>query len=506
VGNMLAERAAEFAALSALSERSGEERGRALGPAAPADPAILVVDVRGQVRHCTGGAAGLLGRSPTAVHGSALSELMPELPLRRETPGYNLAYLILNFGPDLWHEMSVLGADGQSRVLMMSFAVLHLDRHNWLLVSLREPEPAAQSRDHLEQLIARLAGSPEPAMITTASGLIAYANPAYEALTGYRLDELVGQGPSLLKSGLHPPEFYQTLWQTLNDGGTYHAVFTDRAKGGRLFYLDETIRPFMDRQGQITHFVATGRDISAQVVAQQELKHRADFDGLTGLANRYLLRDRLHQEIARARREAGMFALVCVDLDGFKGINDRLGHLAGDAALRAVAAQLAQAVREMDTVARWGGDEFLLILPGVFEPVDLASVLSKILASVAGVPSDPKTRTPITLSAGAAIFPADADDADELIRKADLAMYQAKIRGGNGYCAWDTALWQRGGRGTRVPPELPHPAPAAPAREVFAAPLPAQAVAAPSWRARAERKHLTCVQGGAKGVRGGAHA
>lgn len=480
MGTKLATRAAQSAVAAAqqftqqfTEQFTEQEREREPAPVVLTDQATMVVDARGQIRHCSRGAAELLDRSPQLLQGHALTDVLPDLPLRQATPGYNLAYLCFHFGADTWHEASAVGADGDPVQVEVSIAVVQLDRHIWLLVSLRPAQAAMRPRGHMAHLIATLAASSEAAVVTSAEGIIEYANPAYEALTGYGMQELLGQSTRILKSGLHSPDFYQALWEALSAGRTYRAVFANRAKDGRLFYLDEMIRPFLDRYGRITHYVATGRDVSAQVMAQKELQHRADFDGLTGLANRYLLRDRLNQEIARARREGGMFALVCVDLDGFKAINDRLGHLAGDNALRAVSARLTEAVREMDTVGRWGGDEFLLILPGVFEPLDLAAVLSKLLASVASVPNDPRTRTPITLSAGAAIFPSDADDAEELIRKADLAMYQSKVRGGNSYCTWGSGVWgERGGKMVEIG-------------------------SAHARRGRLSGSHLTCVRGGA---------
>ena len=441
-----------------------------------ADQAMVVVDAHGLIRHCSGEAAELFAASPHALRGRSLADVMPQLPLRRETPGYNLAFLLMNFAPGAWHRASVRAHDGSARVVEFSLALMRLGRQTWLLMNLREArqEPEFQIPSHLERLMASLASNSDAAVVTSPAGVIEYVNPAYETLSGFAFSEVVGQTQRLIKSGVHPPSFYQALWQTLEAGRSFRAVFANRAKDGHLYHLDQVIRPFMDRGGRITHYVSTGRDVSHQVLAQQELQHRADFDSLTGLANRYLLRDRLHQEIARARRESTMFALVCVDLDRFKAINDHCGHLAGDATLRAVSAQIARAVREMDTLGRWGGDEFLLILPGVYEPADVQAVLAKIVASVGALPPEVRTLAPVTLSVGAAIFPADADEADSLIHKADLAMYQAKLRGGNGYCAWGTALWEHVGK---------------------------IAGAEKSPRVRSGRRgHLTCLRGGG-GVR-----
>jgi diguanylate cyclase (GGDEF)-like protein/PAS domain S-box-containing protein len=449
-----------------MEEMAWMERGGA--QAALGDQALLVIDVHGLIRHCTARAGGLLTQSPAALRGRPCTEVLPDLPLRRQTPGYNLAYLMMAYAPGDWHQGDVLAGDGRQLRLDLSLTVLNLGKHFWILVGLRLPPPEIQLRNHLDRLIAGLAASQEAAVVTNPMGIIEYVNPAYEALTGYGLGEAVGQTQRILKSGLHPPPFYQALWDALRAGRAHRAVFANRARNGKLFYLDEVLRPFMDRQGRITHFVSIGRDVTHQILVQEELQHRANFDGLTGLANRQLLMDRLCQEIARARREAGKFALVCVDLDSFKAINDRYGHAAGDAALRGVSAQLVQAVREMDTVARWGGDEFLLMLPGVFEPMDVAAVLRKIVASVHGPMAGP-CWIPITLSAGAAVFPADGDEADQLIQMADAAMYQAKNRGGNGYCTWSAAARGRAAESVKATPRL--------------------------RRARPGRAQLTCVHG-----------
>jgi diguanylate cyclase (GGDEF)-like protein/PAS domain S-box-containing protein len=477
VETMLAVSAAGTVAQSKATEYKEEEaRTRGGMSAAPADQAMVMVDAHGLIRHCSRGAGELLASPPQAVRGKSLSKLMPDLPLRRETPGYNLAYLIMNYAPGAWHAGCIRTAEGRPVLVEFSMVPMRLGRQTWLLLNLREKSPEPQFQNHLERLIVSLGGSREAAVVTSPAGVIEYVNPAYEVLTGYGLSEVVGQTQRILKSGEQPSSFYQALWETLAAGRTFRGVFANRAKDGHLFHVDQVIRPFMDRGGRVTHYVATCRDVSHQIRAQEELRHRAEFDGLTGLANRYLLCDRLHQEIARARREHGMFALVCVDLDRFKAINDVRGHLAGDSVLRAVSSQLVQAVREMDTLGRWGGDEFLLILPGVCEPVDVQAVLAKIVASVQEVSPEMDALPPVTLSAGAAIFPADADEADDLIHKADLAMYQAKLRGGNGYCAWGTALWERAPKGEPAKPGgAPRPRRTSPARG-----------------------HLTCVRGGAR--------
>lgn len=427
------------------------ERDRGAGLVAMVEQAMLVVDSYGQIRHCSAGAGKILARSPRSLRGKPLREVMPDLPLGPKTPGYNLVYLIMTYPQGRWHRGEVVTSDGARLRVEISLEPMEIGRQHWVFLELRRYYPSIPCRHDLERLIRGLAGTPEAAMVTDLEGRIEYVNAAYEGLTGYIVDELRGQHPSAILS-LHLPQDLELERElALQAGNSHRAIVSGRSRNGGFIYLDETARPFVDRDGRITHHIFIGRDVSSQMLAQEELLQRANFDGLTGLANFYLLKDRLRQEIARARREDSLFAVICVDLDHFKAINDQHGHLAGDAALRVVAKCLTESVRNMDTVARCGGDEFLLILPGVFEPVDLAAVLAKIVGSVRGHEAVADLQVPITLSAGAAVFPADAEDPDTLIHLADLAMYQAKTRGGNASCTWGTALPTPGGAGAYRP-------------------------------------------------------
>lgn len=278
----------------------------------------------------------------------------------------------------------------------------------------------------LEQAILQ---TQDAVLITSDSGKILFVNPAFEKDTGYTTTEVLGQTPSVLKSGEHPPEFYALLWKTLRKGSVFRGVFVNRRKNGRLYHEEKTITPIRNRQGAITHFVSTGRDVSERIAAQQRMEHLANYDVLTGLPNRSLFLDRLRHAIDRCQRDKTIPVLLYVDLDRFKTINDTLGHGAGDAVLMSVAARLRVVLRAQDTVARLGGDEFAIILEGVDGSEDGARVSDTLLRAFQK-PFDIDGRTLyVGLSIGIACYPADGDDVESLVKHADIAMFHAKMSG-----------------------------------------------------------------------------
>lgn len=214
----------------------------------------------------------------------------------------------------------------------------------------------------LERASWLLESSGDAGIITDPVGTIQYVNPAFEALTGYDRQQALGRTPAILKSGRQPDEFYRLMWATLHAGREFRGVLLNRRRDGSLFHEEKTIRPLFDEQGDISHFMSCGRDVSQRVAAQEKLRHEATHDWLTGLPNRSLFLDRLQQALSHAQRSAERVAVALIDLNGFKAINDEHGHRAGDAALRAIAQRLPGCLRQSDTAARLGGDEFALLL------------------------------------------------------------------------------------------------------------------------------------------------
>jgi diguanylate cyclase (GGDEF)-like protein/PAS domain S-box-containing protein len=292
------------------------------------------------------------------------------------------------------------------------------------------------------QILARAIEQTDDAvMITRSDGVIEYVNPGFERITGYRSGDIIGRRPSILASGMHPPAFYSELWRTLGRGESFRSVFTNRRSSGELYYEEKTISPIRGADETISHFVATGKDVTERIAAERRLEYLANYDALTGLPNRSLLHDRLAQAIQRAHRLGKGVAVQFVDLDRFKLINDTLGHNAGDRVLIEAASRLRQCLRATDTVARLGGDEFILIQEGVGNPDEVEQVARKVLDAFAPCfPVAPPQGLFVSVSVGLALYPGDGLTPDELLMRADLAMYRAKEGGRNSFRFFEAAM------------------------------------------------------------------
>ena len=267
---------------------------------------------------------------------------------------------------------------------------------------------------------------PESVIVTDRDGRIQYVNATCERVTGYTRAELIGRTPALLKSGTHEADFYRELWSALLAGREFRAIFTNRRKNGELYCEEKFIRPLG------TGFVSCGRDVTERSQELKRLAHAATHDSLTGLPNRSLFLDRLGQAMREAQRRREPFTVAVLDVDRFREANNRHGHLAGDAALQAVAARTRGCLREADTVARIGGDEFGLILSGAAADA-AARVLEKIVAANAAPVLFRESALALSVSVGACTYPDCGSDELELRERADLRMYEAKRAGGNRY-------------------------------------------------------------------------
>lgn len=265
---------------------------------------------------------------------------------------------------------------------------------------------------------------PDAIMVTDRAGTIEYVNAVCERLTGYAAAELVGARPALLKSGRHEADFYRALWRALLAGEEFRAVFCNRKKSGALYYEEKIIRPLG------AGFASFGRDVTERAHEHERLAHAATHDSLTDLPNRRLFLDRLEQALRHAARHAEALTVALMDLDRFRDVNNRFGHFAGDAVLRAVASRTRACLREADTVARIGGDEFALILSGA-GPAEAQGVLRKIVAAnAAPVPFEGvELRASVSVGACAAANFA----VEELLERADRRLYEAKAAGGSRY-------------------------------------------------------------------------
>lgn len=273
----------------------------------------------------------------------------------------------------------------------------------------------------------------EAIMITDASNNILAVNPAFTVISGYAAEEVTGKNPRIFASGLMDSDFYKNLWSEINATGKWQGEMVDRRKNGEIFAEWLSISALRDLSGKLTHHVALMTDISERKAAEARMVYLAQHDLLTDLPNRLLFQDRLQQAINHAERQQTNVALLFMDLDRFKDVNDTLGHNLGDLLLKEVAHRIQQSVRSSDTISRQGGDEFVIMLPDLVDLGDIMLVVDKLIDSMAK-PYDLNGHVVyVTTSVGVSVYPQDGVDIETLIRNADTAMYQAKDAGRNDY-------------------------------------------------------------------------
>jgi len=266
-------------------------------------------------------------------------------------------------------------------------------------------------------------------VVTNALGTILSVNQAFIQLTGYSREEAVGNNPRMLQSGRHDAAFYKTLWGTVLTTGHWHGDVWDRRKDGGIYPKFLSISAIKNANKKLTNFIGIFYDNSERKTVEERLDHLAHYDALTGLPNRSLLLDRLEQAVERSIRLGIKVALLYLDLDHFKLVNDSLGHSAGDELLKIVAQRAKTCVRGVDTVARLGGDEFVVLVPDLQASDDITTVASKLLDALTppyAISANTATCTP---SIGISIYPDDSASVDELMKHADTAMYQVKQSG-----------------------------------------------------------------------------
>lgn len=294
-----------------------------------------------------------------------------------------------------------------------------------------------QSEERLQLLASVFTHANEGILISRADGTILDINEGFSRITGYSLADVLGKTPRILASGLQDKAFYALMWQTLISLGQWRGEVWNRRKNGELYAALLTISAVHDAQGQVSHYVALSSDISALKAHEAQLEKMAHFDNLTGLPNRLMLMDRLQQAMPQAQRRAQRLALVFIDLDGFKEVNDQYGHEAGDLVLQTVASRMKHALRVGDTLARLGGDEFVAVLLDVSDLHLFEALLQRLLAAAAQPVAVGELTLHVSASLGVTFYPQAEDlGADQLLRQADQAMYRAKLAGKNRFAVF----------------------------------------------------------------------
>ncbi|MFC5300733.1 EAL and GGDEF domain-containing protein [Azospira restricta] len=335
-------------------------------------------------------------------------------------------------GGEAPEEMRIRNADGEDVPVEVSTSVVENGGRKQLQAIFRDISARRRAEEGLRLAQRVFDVGEEVILITDAERRIITVNPAFTRVTGFSREEAVGQTPGFLSSGRQPPEFYAAMWAAIERDGVWQGELWNRRKNGEVFPAWLTISAYRDSEGKVINYIGISSDISERHAAEARIRQLAYYDPLTRLPNRTLLQDRVDQVLAQTRREGTLAALLFIDLDHFKTINDSLGHFTGDQLLCAVAQRMSECVRKTDTVARLGGDEFVVVCSET-SIEGTAGVARKILKAVSQSFQTDGHQLTVTPSVGISLFPQDGDDFETLLKHADTAMYRAKESGRNAY-------------------------------------------------------------------------
>jgi len=343
-------------------------------------------------------------------------------------------YPALAAGGDFSEERHYLRQDGSQFWALVSGCALDPLHPNdgsiWVYADITSRKEAEEKLRLSATVLEHIA---DGVMVVDPAGIIVAVNPAFTQITGYPEAEALGRHSSLTRSQRHDAAFYQAMWDALIASGFWRGEIWHQRKNGDIYLEWLTISAVRDTQGVTTHYVGVFSDITLLKESQEKLDHMAHHDPLTALPNRLLFHDRLQHALLRAARDQEQLAILFIDLDRFKNVNDTLGHHIGDELLKKVAGQLAARLREGDTLARLGGDEFIVLLERVDGEYGATQVAEKLMTMFEQPFTVADHELFVTCSVGISLYPDDALDLNMLIRNADVAMYQAKARGRNGY-------------------------------------------------------------------------
>lgn len=315
--------------------------------------------------------------------------------------------------------------DGSSIIGLMSARIIEIKGESCLLSITRDITHRMQAESSLRRLTQAVEQSPVSIVITDLEANIEYVNSTFTKVSGYALEEVQGKNPRILQSGKTPKSRYDEMWACLTAGEDWRGELINRSKDGNEYIESALISPVRDANGNITHYLAINQNVTEKKRDEEKIQQLAHFDQLTGLPNRTLLGQRFSYALSLAQRNNESLAVMFLDLDHFKNINDTLGHSVGDRFLMEVANRLASSIRDEDTVSRLGGDEFILVFPGT-DADGAALIASKLIASVSKPYQIEHHELIGTPSIGIAIYPNDGDNFEDLLKNADTAMYRVK--------------------------------------------------------------------------------
>ncbi len=311
-----------------------------------------------------------------------------------------------------------------------------------------------KAEDQANTLSQALEQSPISVVLTNTKGVIEYVNGTFSRITGYQLDEVKGQHTRILKSGKTRKSQYQALWSAITSGQAWQGELQNKKKNGEIFWEHAHIAPVMDTNGEIKHYLAVKQDITQHKKQEEQILYQAHYDSLTGLPNRFLSLDRLAQMLKDAHRNNDKVAVLFLDIDDFKKVNDTLGHQIGDELLIQASSRLKRILRESDVVGRLGGDEFIVLLSHIEDSSDISLLAQKLLDEFRDTFIIENRELAATISIGIAIYPTDSLSPEELLRQADSAMYHSKEQGRNTYNFFTQKMNQNINRRLKVEEQL----------------------------------------------------
>jgi len=425
-----------LAAGAALAE--SEQRFRALFELAAVG--VAQTDAQGRVERVNQRCAQILGWSQADLCGKAWRELADPQDLARLQP--QLEALREGQIHEFETEARFVRADGTTIWLSLTVASMGAEGvpAPGIVTVIQDISSRRAAEEKLRQAASVFESTSEAIMLTDAQARIVAVNPAFTQISGYAEAEVLGRNPRLMQSGRQSPGFYRELWTSLLHTGRWHGEIWNRRKSGEIFPAWVTLSVVKNERGEVTNYVSVLNDLSLMREAQQQLDYLSGHDALTSLPNRTVFREGLQQAIERARRDGRVLAMIFVDLDRFKNVNDTLGHPLGDELLRSASQRLRALLPPTTLLARLGGDEFGLVLDDDASVHGCLACAQRLLLDFERAFHIGGHALVVTLSLGISLFPEDASDADTLVRHAERAMYEAKTKGRNAYQFFEPGL------------------------------------------------------------------